>query len=473
MRSPPPRLGTASLGEIIAALRAGAVTAVPLLQDAADNQAHLDGALNAYRVWNGAGAERQAIAADAAFRAGVDVSMLQGVPVAIKDVFGVAGLDTYGGTPMPWPEQWNREGAAVRTLRNQLAVFAGKTHTVEFAFGTLGTNPHWGAPRNPWDLHDHRVCGGSSSGSGVALLEGTCALALASDAGGSIRVPASFTGTAGIKTTHNRWPIDGPPLAPTQTCAGILARDVADLAIGFATIDPLLTDRGEFLRDCRRQTVAGLRIGVPRDVFWDDCWPGIVDAIRVALAEVEAHGAILVDINLPETAEAIDIGRLGAMSIPEGHALINIDFADWAQRIEPNIKERISGFGAISTAEFLRRHRRMRAMEVSVDQRLQDADVDVVAWPTTAISAVRLTDLQTLDGFKLHNEAVGRNAYPPNLWNLASLSLPAGLDPDGLPIGLMLSARAGHDANLMIAASAVERVIGNGRQRLGKPPMIA
>src|SRR5207248_2592953 len=111
--------------------------------------------------------------------------------------------------------KYEEEGPIVAGLRSQLAVFPGKAHTVPFAFGAIGTNAHWGAPRNPWDPVHHRGSGASSSGAGVSVWEGSAAVALGSDAGGSIRMPASLTGTVGLKTSIGRWPGAGaPPLSP-------------------------------------------------------------------------------------------------------------------------------------------------------------------------------------------------------------------------------------------------------------------
>ena len=126
----------------------------------------------------------------------------------------------------------------VGAFRRQAALLAGKTHTVEFAFGGLGTNRHYGAPRNPWDATRHRVSGGSSSGAGVSLWQGTAVLALGSDTTGSVRMPASWTGTVGLKVSRGRWSCDGL-LAQSETLdtPGLLARTVDDLVPAFAAVD--------------------------------------------------------------------------------------------------------------------------------------------------------------------------------------------------------------------------------------------
>ncbi|HEY6335204.1 MAG TPA: amidase family protein, partial [Alphaproteobacteria bacterium] len=167
-----------SLPSIAAALRRGEVSSLELVEAAIVRHKDVGGPLNAYKSWNTDEARLQARAADAAFASGADLGPLQGLPVSVKDLYGVKGWPTYAGTPRRLPERWEQEGPVVSALRRQLAVAVGKTHTVELAFGGLGVNPHWGTPLNPWDARTHRVPGGSSSGAGVSLLEGSALVAL-------------------------------------------------------------------------------------------------------------------------------------------------------------------------------------------------------------------------------------------------------------------------------------------------------
>jgi aspartyl-tRNA(Asn)/glutamyl-tRNA(Gln) amidotransferase subunit A len=135
---------------------------------------------------------------------------LQGLPVSLKDLFAAAGYPCYAGSSRRLPaDPWERDGPLVATVRRQLGVIMGKTHMVEFAFGGTGQNSHHGAPYNPWDAAAHRSVGGSSSGAGVSLLEGSALLALGSDTAGSVRIPASMTGNAGLKVQSGA----GPPQA--------------------------------------------------------------------------------------------------------------------------------------------------------------------------------------------------------------------------------------------------------------------
>ncbi len=131
-------------------------------------------------------------------------------------------------------------------------MFVGKTHTVELAYGAVGMNPHWTTPRNPWDAGTHRIPGGSSAGAGVSLWEGSALVALGSDTGGSVRIPASLTGTVGHKTTKGRWPTDGVvQLSATLDTVGALTRSVADSVHFFGAIDPAWGDPAALLDHLR------------------------------------------------------------------------------------------------------------------------------------------------------------------------------------------------------------------------------
>ena len=146
-------------------------------------------------------------------------------------------------------------------LQRQLAVVTGKTHMVEFSFGGTGANSHWGAPLNPWSPDEPRATGGSSSGAGVSLLEESAFFALAADAAGSVRMPASATGQVGLKTTIGRWSTQGMvPLSFTYDTAGVLARSAADVAYCFGAMDDAWGDAEAFLAEIERD-LTGVVIG--------------------------------------------------------------------------------------------------------------------------------------------------------------------------------------------------------------------
>ena len=455
--------------DLLRALREGNVRAVDLFDEAAERHRRYGGPLNAYKLWLGPVARLQAQAADAAFKVGADIGPAQGLPISIKDVFGIRDTPTYCGTPAPLPEKYSAEGPIVAELRRQLSVFSGKSHTVPFAFGVIGVNQHWGAPRNPWDASSHRMSGGSSAGAGVSLWEGSCLWALGSDAGGSVRAPAALTGCVELRTSIGRWPTGGAPaLSPTLDTPGILARSVEDLIVGFAAIDPHV-ELTSLLASTAARSLDGLRIGVPEQHFFDDCGPGVAEAIQRALRDLQANGAVLVPCAFPEAAEAAQWMANGGVGVPEGYALIQSEFPDWIATLDPTVWSRLSTFGAISTEEYLRRLREIEPARVRAHARLDG--LDVIATPTTRITAPTAQDVEQLDDYRERNMAIGRNLMLMNFWDFPSISMPVGKDPNGMPIGLQLSSRRGSDDTLLGIARAVERVLGTPRQILGDPPL--
>lgn len=465
------KLGTASISQLHQALIEGQVTATDLLDQAREKHTQLGTWLNAF-VCLDANAVKQAEAADAALGVGIDLGPLQGLPIGIKDIFGVNGLKTYGGSPMAWPEKWNQEGPIVSRLRQQAAVFFGKNHTVEFASGSLGTNAHWGAPRNPWDAKNHRVSGGSSSGAGVGVLQGSTVLSLASDAGGSIRVPASLTGTVGLKTSIGRWSAQGTlPLYPTQDTIGIITRSVEDALVGFISIDTPGEDWRTRLKKAAAGSIRGRRIGVAQQ-FYRDCAPDIVARVNEALAQLEAQGAELIDIHFPEFDDTVAFNRGGSLTNPEASALIQDEFAAWIPTIDPNVWDRLRVSGDISAREYLQKKRWIAHHSVVINERLSELDLDVFASPTTCITAPRLDEVGNVESYRDKNVLVHRNSYPANVWDLCSLTMPVALDGAGLPIGLQLCARRGHELKLLETALMAERVLGRCDQRLGHPAIM-
>jgi len=462
-------LATTPAVELVQALREGGVRAVDLFDEAEERHRRYGDALNAYKLWLGPAARAQAQAADAAFKVGADLGPAQGLPISIKDVFGVRGTPTFCGTPRPLPSKYEAEGPIVAGLRRQLAVFPGKSHTVPFAFGVIGVNKHWGSPRNPWDASAHRMTGGSSSGAGVSLWEGSCLWALGSDAGGSVRAPAALTGCVGLRTSIGRWPVGGAPaLSPTFDTPGILARSVEDLIVGFAAIDPSVESLPMLLQATAR-SLDGLRIGVPDDHFYDECGPGVVDAVRRALGNLEAKGATRVSLAFPEAAEAAQWMANGGVGVPEGYAFVRSEFPEWIETLDPTVWSRLSTYGAIDVEEYLQRLREIEPARVRAHARLEG--LDVIATPTTRLTAPTAREVESLEDYRQRNMAIGRNLMLMNLWDFPSITLPVGKDPNGLPVGLQLSSRRGTDDKLLGIARAVETVLGTPRQILGTPPL--
>ncbi len=458
------------LAATAAALRAGRLSAVELLAEAAARHARWGEHLGAYRCWEGEAALAQARAADAAFGAGNDLGPLQGIPISVKDVFGLNGTRTYAGAPRPMPARFEVEGDLVASLRRQLAVFVGKTHTMQFAMGGLGTNSHWGTPRNPWDARDHRAPGGTSSGAGVSLIEGSALVALGGDTGGSIRTPASFTGTVGLKVTIGRWPTTGAlPLSPTLDTPSIATRTVADAAFAFAALDPALTHRPGAHPPITAAPLRGLRIGVPGAPFWDDCSPGVAEAARDALGRLAEHGADVVEMALPEAEEASEMWLKGGLAAPEFQSFLSAELAAWQADLDPVTAAKLGDAATMTASEYLTRRRRVAALAEAAAARL--AAYDVLAAPTVPITPPKLADVADAESFFRPNLLAQRNGSPINFLGLCAISLPVGRCAAGMPVGLQLIATPDGEAALLRAALAAEQALGTAHEILGPPPL--
>lgn len=462
------------LREVGARLRDGRLTASALAEHAIDRHERFGAALGAYIHWDAEALRAGARAADALFAAGVDLGPLQGVPVSVKDLFGVRGMPTQAGSPKRLPARFEAEGSVVRAVRRGGGVVTGKTHTVEFAYEGLGVNPHLGSPRNPWDAKTHRCSGGSSSGAGVSLIEGSALVALGSDSGGSVRMPATVTGTVGLKLGHGRWGIDGiVPFSPTLDSPGPLTRTVDDAAVAFAAIDPIC-NRTAFATLLDSATVAGARLGLAETHFWDDCDSGVAEGVRAALGELEGAGASLRPIDFPEAVEGYAEGMRGHIVATEFYALMRAELPGWLETLNPILKERLNTFERpweIPAVDYYDNLRAVQALQRRADERLRQ--VDAIVCPTVVMTPPPVAEIVDLASQRGPNLRVHNNTYLVNILGLSALTMPVALDAAGMPVGLQLIARSGDEERLLALGCAFERTLGTARQRLGVAPMCA
>jgi aspartyl-tRNA(Asn)/glutamyl-tRNA(Gln) amidotransferase subunit A len=462
-----------SLSEALRRLRRGELSSRALTEAAIERHRKFGGRLNAYRSFAPDTALRRASEADKAFSEGRDLGPLQGIPVSVKDLFGVDGMPVYAGTPRRLPSKWEQEGPLVARLQAQLGVIVGKSHTVEFALGGLGTNRHYGSPYNPWDPKEQRISGGSSSGAGLSLLEGSALVAIASDTTGSIRMPASMTGTVGLMISHGRWPIEGiVPVSPILDAPGLLTLTAADLAPAFLALDGSAGKFEEELAWFESGELAGVRIGVAEGLFWEGCSPGIAEAVNEALGELERRGVELVPVELTELSAVYEMFQDGHLSAAAVYSMIRNEFPDWWETLDNDVRDRLTRHGAeLPAHEYVRRFRRiedwMRAASASLD------GLDAIALPTISVTPARVADLEGVDAYREHNMSASRNSAVIALLGLCALSMPAGFDAARMPVGLQLASRHGRDADLIRLAIACERVLGTRPERMGEPPLLA
>jgi aspartyl-tRNA(Asn)/glutamyl-tRNA(Gln) amidotransferase subunit A len=457
--------------EIAADLREKRVTALELVDTAIGRHERFGERLHAYSFWAPEQARLIAQAADAAFAAGVTVGPLQGLPVSIKDLFAASGYPCFAGSSRRLPaDPWERDGPLVATLRRQLGVIMGKTHMVEFAFGGTGHNSHWGAPYNPWDAAAHRSVGGSSSGAGVSLLEGSALLAFGSDTAGSVRIPASMTGTVGLKVTLGRWSTDGVvPLSFTFDTPGLLARSVADVAYGFAALDSAGIDPVGLIAGAA--DLAGVRIGIGDPFLWHDCDAGIAETVEEAVNALVRAGAIAREFTLPEAKAVYAVFLEGGLSASELRSLLDRELPEWLAQLDPVIAPAVRNAETLSAQDYLARNARLRGLARTAAPRL-DA-VDVIASPTLCLTPPLMADVADVEGHLRVNRRIVRNTVAVNYLGLCAITIPVGRDRAGMPVGLQLTAPADAEERLLAIALAAERVLGTAAVRLGTPPLLA
>ncbi len=431
-------------------------------------------ALGAYRSLDPVRIEAQFDLLEVRRRAGVRSGPLEGVPVSIKDLYGASGWDTFAGSPQPLPRRFARDGWLVRRMRAAGAWPTGKTHTVEFAFGGIGTNPHWPTPRNPWDAAMHRVPGGSSSGAGVSLHDGTAWLALGTDTAGSVRIPAAWTGTVGLKITAGRWSTEGiVPLSPTLDTPGLLARSVEDLRWAFGALDPAWGEPRELLRAWPVPSVAGLRFGVLESPWMEGCRDGVDEVVSRALSELESAGAVVRVVHLPEAHEALDLFAQGGPVAVELAAFLARELPGWRDRLDPNVAARLRHADDLPAVAYLHRIARMRRLAHSAREAFGTEGIDVLVGPTVALGPPPLTVLEDAQRYREANLLALRNTAVVSYLGLCATSLPIGLDRQSMPVGLHMAAPPRSEERLLAVAEAVERVLGGGLARLGRPPLPA
>ena len=459
--------------EIAQDLRDRRVTARELVETAIARHERVGERLHAYSYWGPEQARAVALAADAAFVAGVSAGPLQGLPVSIKDLFAAEGYPCFAGSSRRLPaDPWERDGPLVAALRRQLGVIMGKTHMVEFAFGGTGQNSHYGAPYNPWDATAHRSVGGSSSGAGVSLLEGSAQLAFGSDTAGSVRIPASMTGNVGLKVTLGRWSTEGVvPLSFTFDTPGLLARSVVDVAYGFAALDPAGIDPVGFMARATARDIAGIRIGIGDPFLWRDCDPGIAETAQEALDALVRAGAVARDFALPEAEGAYAVFLEGGLSAIELRSFLDRELPDWLPQLDPVIAPAVHAAESLSARDYLARGARLRALAQRAAPRL--TAVDVIASPTLCLTPPLMSDVADADSHLRVNRRIVRNTVAVNYLGLCAITMPVGRDRAGMPVGLQLTAPAYAEEKLLRIALAAERVLGTAVDRLGAPPLLA
>lgn len=382
------------------------------------------------------------------------IGPLHGIPVALKDLYDVAGRPTLAGSQVRAGHIASGDSEVTRRLRAAGAVLLGKAVTHEFAYGVI-SHP----TRNPWDLE--KIPGGSSGGSGAAVAADLCLLAMGSDTGGSIRIPAGLTGVAGLKATFGRVSKRGvAPLSWSLDHAGPLAKTVADIIPVLqclAGYDPMdRTSIDEPVPDfslALAGDVAGLRVGVPDSYFFDELHPEVETAVRAALEELVAAGAVLIDVHVPHvelTREVMSIAAVEAAAIHQNEVRLMPRAYGTETLALLRAGELVSGTAYLNA-------QRARGL-VKAGFRTALTEVDLLATPTLAIPAPAYdAAIVSVAGRDISvMAALTALTSPANAAGLPALAMPCGFTSTGLPISLQLIGRPFDESTLLRTGVAYE-----------------
>ena len=458
----PDDLTRLSITEAADQIRRRSLSPVELTRAYVNHIQRVNGELLAYITVLEEHAMAAASAAEYEITRGAYRGPLHGIPVALKDLVLTRGVRTTCGSRILKDWVPSTDGTVAIRLHEAGAILLGKLNMHEFAYGPTGVNPHYGTARNPWDRA--RVPGGSSSGSGTAVAAHLCAGALGTDTGGSVRIPAALCGIVGLKPTYGRVSRAGViPLAWSLDHVGPMTRTVADTALmlqALAGYDPADPSTAEVAvpdyRAALDKGVRGLRVGLPRTLFFERLDPEVRDAVLTAAQLIEDLGASVQEITLPALlhAGAASFAIITAESTAYHEGYLKTRAAEYG----PDVRARLATGQFVLATQYLKAQRARRAIRTEVDAALRR--VDVFLTPTTPIAAPALdTGELTVDG---HTEDVRgwltRCTRPINVTGHPALSVPCGLTAGGLPIGLQIVGRYFDEATVLCVGHAFEAV---------------
>jgi aspartyl-tRNA(Asn)/glutamyl-tRNA(Gln) amidotransferase subunit A len=394
----------------------------------------------------------QADFSDRLRKSGVRRSLVDGLPVSIKDLFDVAGDVTRAGSKILRIEA-KEDAAAVARLRAAGAVFVGRTNMVEFAFGVTGLNPHYGTPKNPWDRKTGRVPGGSSSGAAVAQADGMCVMALGSDTRGSVRVPAALCGVTGFKPTVRRVPREGAfPLSYTLDSIGPLANSVACCA----AYDAVLA--GEPIAPLPELSPA-LRLLVPNTEVRNDLDREVAEAFASTVEKLGRAGARITEKPVPAFDRQAEYFKGGGYAGAEAYT-IHSSRADRLSEFDPRVAKRLLLGKDLSAADYVQFGLLRAQYQREVEAEL--AAYDAFLLPTTPCIAPPIAEVDASDeAFFRWNTRILRTVGLVNFLDGCAVSLPC--QPKGAaPVGLMVCGPAMSDRRILAVAAAIERTLRPG-----------
>ncbi|MGD0177882.1 MAG: amidase [Candidatus Bathyarchaeia archaeon] len=437
-----------TLREIAKKIRSGETSPSEIVRLLLEQIRRTDDKLQAYITVCEESSLKLAEAAELQLKAGHDLGVLHGIPVSIKDLYETEGIRTTCGSRLMQDYVPKKDSTVVARLKSKGAIVLGKLNTHEFALGAMSP-----PTKNPWDLG--RIPGGSSGGSAAALAMGSAIATTGSDTGGSIRIPASFCGVVGLKPTYGRvsragifpesWSLDhAGPLTKRLEDAALLLRIMA----GRDELDPTSSDLPvpDYVQELETN-IAGLRVGVPTNHFFEHCDCEIAKAVNAAVEVLEGLGCTKVEFEFPSISEIM--AAYTTIDLCEASAYHEREIEQRAADFQPDVRLLLEQ-GLLIPASYYIQAQRVRAMLFAKVMSLFD-HLDVIVTPSVPIVSPQVS--QTIVRIDDYEESVDSAAVrylaPFNLTGLPALSIPCGFSSKGLPIGMQIAGRAYDESTIL------------------------
>lgn len=452
------------VGAAAKAIRAGEISAEQFA-DALLARAAAFAGLNAFIALDPERVREAARKADKQRAANTSLGPLHGVPLALKDNLNTAEMPTTGGTPGLANNRPKRNAVIVDKLFAAGAINFGKTNLHELAYGISNNNAAHGPARNPYA--PDRIPGASSGGTGVAVSARVVPGGIGSDTGGSVRIPAALCGIVGFRPTTGRWSQAGiVPISHTRDTAGPMTRSVADCAL----LDGVVTGGPT---DVAAAQLKGLRLGVPKQHFWENLDTELEKICRSALDRLADAGIELIDVDMSEEAR-LDREAGFPIALYETVADLNVyltehqtglDYAGLVAKVaSPDVKgilQSLVGAGAVPETAYRQALEQRKVLQDAYSRHFRDHRIAAIVFPTTPAPAAKIGDDET---FLLNGKAVPTfptfisNTSPGSVGGIPGISLPIGMTAAGLPVGIELSGPEASDQQLLAIAASVENL---------------
>ncbi len=455
-------LGTMS--ELSRRIRQKEVSPVEITRECLQQIERLNPRLNAFITVMAESALAEARAMEEEISGGHWRGPLHGIPIALKDLIDTAGVRTTSASALHKDRIPREDAEVVRRLREAGAVIVGKNNLHEFAYGGSSLISHFGDVHNPWDVN--RIAGGSSGGSAASVPAGMACAAIGTDTAGSIREPAALCGCVGIKPTYGRVSSRGViPLSTSLDHVGPLAASVEDAAIvlqAIAGYDPAditsaevpVTDYVSVLKEGAKD----LRVGVPREYFFDDLDPEVASAVEHALTGIASLGAHIKRVR-------IEVPTDRTLQAAEAYAYHAEDVAKHPELYQAETVRRIRTGEKVTAVEYMQKGRELEVARRNICDVF--AEVDLLVTPTTPMPAPTIADLRAnADALRPAELKLLRNTRPFNVWGLPAISVPCGFTQGGLPIGLQIAGPHWREDLVVRLAHAYEQASAWHKRRI-------